>query len=80
MMIMVGIAALVQFSGMIGLLIQGKEVDPITLYILLGACIVLSIKLVIESVLNWVEAFNGTTKQATSITKVLSPKENKIVN
>ncbi|QNI20419.1 hypothetical protein [Bacillus phage 1_ICo-2020] len=46
---------------MIGLLIAGKEVDPITLYIVLGACVVFSIRVVIESAMNWLEAFKSPT-------------------
>lgn len=78
LMVIVGLMSLYHFASMIGLLIQGEEVDPITLYIVLGGCIGLSIKLVIDSVLNWVDAFRGTTEQAVKIvTVVADSQENK---
>lgn len=80
LMVIVGLLGIIHFTEMIGLLIQGKEVDPITLYIILASCVVASIKVVIESVLNWIDAFRGTTEQAIKASKALTPEDNKIVN
>lgn len=80
LMVIIGLLGMYHFSSMIGLLIQGKEVDTITLYILLASCIVLSIRVVIESVLNWVDALRGTTETAVKVTKAMTPQDNKQVN
>ncbi|PEM30192.1 hypothetical protein CN598_12770 [Bacillus wiedmannii] len=56
LMVIVGLLATYHFCSMIGLIIVGEEVDPITLYILLGACVVFSIRITIESVLCWFKA------------------------
>ncbi|WOL25754.1 hypothetical protein [Pectobacterium phage PcaP2EGY] len=61
LMFIVGLLSMYHFCSMIGLLIAGEEVDPITLYILLGACVVFSIRVVIESAINWLEAFKSPT-------------------
>lgn len=61
LMFIVGLLAMYHFCSMIGLLIAGEEVDHITLYILLGTCVALSIRVVIESAINWFEAFKSPT-------------------
>lgn len=55
----VGVIGMKHFAEMIALIIKGEQVDPITLYIVLGACIGFSIKLVIESVLGWFNTMKG---------------------
>lgn len=80
LMVIIGLLALYHFSSMIGLLIQGKEVDLITLYILLASCIAISIKVIVESALNWIDAFKGTTETAVKVTKAMTPQNNKQVN
>lgn len=59
LMVIIGLLAVYHFGSMIGLLVAGKEVDTITLYILLGSCVVLSIRVTIESILCWFETLKG---------------------